>query len=284
MRLEEALCVVAQRAAEALGSPECVVFEYDPALDAIIPRAQFEAHPTGWNKIGVPLPLSEHAVERRLLQTGELLEERLSQPDLDPVSRSVLEEWGDKMCLSVPLRVHDESKGILVVFESEHERHFSDEELAFAGVGGDGGGSDPQCTAGAPSGRTKPAPRLAAGRRAGDDLVDGRRELLTTLARKASEALGCPECIIWEYDVAADALAAQALYQSSPAKPTASGVAHAPSMARRPRRPGRGRHRRRDAVRSGHGRQVRNAMGQTARRRASRSRCASATRRSACWS
>ena len=127
-RLEDALSIVAQRTAEALGSPECIIYEYDPAQDAIIPRAFYEAHPTEWDKIGVPLPLAEHAVERRLLTTGEILEERLSQPDLDPASRVTLEQWGDKTCLSVPLRMHDESKGILAVYESEHERHFSDEE------------------------------------------------------------------------------------------------------------------------------------------------------------
>jgi diguanylate cyclase (GGDEF)-like protein len=213
-RLEEALSIVAHRTAEALGSPGCIIYEYDPSCDAIIPRALYEARPTGWNKIGVPLPLSEHATERRLLETGELLEECLSQPDLDPVSRASLKERGDVACLNVPLRVHDESKGMLVVFESEHERRFSREELAFASGLGE--------MAAAAIHNAQLVRHLEERNRRLDSLLDTTRaltsstvgdEFLTTLARKAGEALGCPGCIIWEYDEADGSLVAQAMYE-----------------------------------------------------------------------
>src|SRR5665647_1074622 len=58
------------------------------------PRALYESAPTGWDRLGELLPLDEYPLERRLLESGESLEERLSDTDLAPASRAALEAWG----------------------------------------------------------------------------------------------------------------------------------------------------------------------------------------------
>ena len=41
--LEDVLELVAERAAKALGSPQCMIYEYDAERDAIVSRALYEA-------------------------------------------------------------------------------------------------------------------------------------------------------------------------------------------------------------------------------------------------
>jgi excisionase family DNA binding protein len=215
--LEEALRMVAQFAAEALGSPECVILEYDSSRDAIIPRALYESAPTGWDRLGELLPLDEYPLERRILESGESLEERLSDTDLAPASRAALEAWGDKMCLSVPLRVRGASKGILEVFENERDRHFNDEELAFV--------SGLAELAAAAINNAQLLRRLEERNRRLTSLVDASaaitstvvlEDVLTEVAQQAARALGSPQCLIWEYVAEGDGLVERAYYSEDP--------------------------------------------------------------------
>ena len=215
--LEEALRMVAQFAAEALGSPECVILEYDSSRDAIIPRALYESAPTGWDRLGELLPLDEYPLERRLLESGESLEERLSDTDLAPASRAALEAWGDKMCLSVPLRVRGASKGILEVFENERDRHFNDEELAFV--------SGLAELAAAAINNAQLLRRLEERNRRLTSLVDASaaitstvvlEDVLTEVAQQAARALGSPQCLIWEYVAEGDGLVERAYHSDDP--------------------------------------------------------------------
>jgi len=131
-QLDEALATVARGAAEALNAPECVIYEFDAPRDVIVARALYEVRPSGWDKLGVPVPLADHPVERALLLSGGVLEEVLSDTTIDASSRAAMEAWGEKTCLCVPLRYGEESKGLLLVYETERERHFTEDEVALA--------------------------------------------------------------------------------------------------------------------------------------------------------
>jgi diguanylate cyclase (GGDEF)-like protein len=129
--LEEALSILAQRAAKAVCATECVAYEYMRDIDAIVPRAMWELAPKGWNRLGNVMPLSQYPVERKILRTGQPLLENLSD-DLDPASRKVMVDWDEKSCFTVPMRSADGPMGLLVFFNSDREREYSEDERTLA--------------------------------------------------------------------------------------------------------------------------------------------------------
>jgi hypothetical protein len=102
--LEEALRIIVWRGAEALQVQECIAYEHDPHTESIIPRAIFERAPSGWEKLGIPVPLSTCPAEKHVLERGESLLERISDPDLDPESLRSMQKWGEKTCFTIPRR------------------------------------------------------------------------------------------------------------------------------------------------------------------------------------
>ena len=130
--LEEALASVTRCAADVLGVSECLVFEYMEELDAIIPRAYWEAAPSGWDGLGQVLLLHECPAEAGVLACGKPLLENLSDPDLHPASREVMEKWGEKSCLTVPMLSADGPMGLLTFWDTKSERLYSDDEMAVA--------------------------------------------------------------------------------------------------------------------------------------------------------
>ncbi len=127
--LDEALAVVTHRATRALRVSSCVVYEYMPEADAVVARAMWEETPTGWNRLGEALPLCNYPAEERILSLGIPLLEKISDPDLDPVSREHMTAWGEKTCLTVPMYSADKPMGLLVLWDSERERCFSADEM-----------------------------------------------------------------------------------------------------------------------------------------------------------
>ncbi len=82
--LEEALAVVTRCAGEALGVSECVAYELDAELDAIVMRARWERTPDGHDRPGEPLPLAEGPMGHTVLQSGRPLLEHLSDARAGP--------------------------------------------------------------------------------------------------------------------------------------------------------------------------------------------------------
>ena len=130
--LEEALAVVARCAGQALGVSECVAYEYECELDAIVMRARWERTPGGRDRSEEPLPLAEDPTGRDVLETGRLLLERLSDPGLEPAIRADLDSRGEKCRLTVPMPSTDGPVGLLTFGDAERERVFPDEDLAAA--------------------------------------------------------------------------------------------------------------------------------------------------------
>ena len=134
INLEEALRIIAWRGAEALQVQGCIVYEYKPSMECIIPRAIFERSASGLEKLGVPVPLSECPMKKTALETGEPVLERISGSDLHPVSHPVSrdcpQKWGKKTCLTIPLLFGSERKGLFEFYDTETERDFDEAELA----------------------------------------------------------------------------------------------------------------------------------------------------------
>ena len=130
--LEEALAVVTRCAGEALGVSECVAYEHDAELDAIVMRARWERTPGGRGRSGEPLPLAEGPMGHTVLESGRPLLERLSDPELDPAVRADLDSRGEKSRLTVSMPSTDGPVGLLTFGDAERERVFPDEDLAVA--------------------------------------------------------------------------------------------------------------------------------------------------------
>jgi len=135
LRVDEVLAALARSAAQALGSPECMIFDYDAAADTLTAKALHEDDPQGCEDLGVPYPLSDSPSDRLLLERREVAVETISDPGIAADSRASMERWGEQTCLKVPLYFGDEPLGILVLIETERERRFAHDEIELiAGV------------------------------------------------------------------------------------------------------------------------------------------------------
>ena len=130
--LEEALAVVTRCAGEALGVTECVAYEYDAQLDAIVMRARWGRTPGGRAQSGEPLPLADGQMGHTVLEAESALLERLSDPALDPAICADLDARGEKTRLTVPMPSADGPVGLLTFGDAERERVFPGEDLAVA--------------------------------------------------------------------------------------------------------------------------------------------------------
>jgi diguanylate cyclase (GGDEF)-like protein/excisionase family DNA binding protein len=129
LHVDEVLATLACKAAEALGSPECIIFDYNAAADTLTAKAIHQDDPRVYEDLGVPFSLDESPSDRVLLEDRRVVVETISDPDVPLDSRASMEQWGEQTCLNVPLSFGDEPLGILVLIETRHERVFLQEEI-----------------------------------------------------------------------------------------------------------------------------------------------------------
>ena len=108
-----------------------MIWEYVEDEDALVERAGFGVDP-GFCVDGETVLLEERPKEREILFSPEPVLETVSDPQLDPQSRASMERWGEKTCLSLPLRFGGATLGLLVICETERERRFTGEEMELA--------------------------------------------------------------------------------------------------------------------------------------------------------
>ncbi|MEI6725759.1 MAG: diguanylate cyclase [Actinomycetes bacterium] len=133
LHVDDVLAALARSAAKALGSPQCVIFDYAAAGDTMTARALHEDDPRGYEDLGVPFPLRESPSDRVILDGRQVVVETISDPGIAADSRESMEYWGEKTCLNVPLYFGDEPLGILVLIETERERRFTSDEIELIG-------------------------------------------------------------------------------------------------------------------------------------------------------
>ena len=205
---EEVLDTIARAAGEALGTSDCVIFSYDPATDMFAARAIYEVVPTGYDvELDDPFPVDGYPGGRKLLERGGMLEEHISDPGLDPASRTSMLAYDESASLAVGLRFGDEPLGMLVMTETAHERHFTKAERELAVALGEQAAIALHNAIMFRRQRQQNA-RLAT-------LLESSRAVATSLVldevlRKVVDAtittFRLDSCVIWEYDAACDAL------------------------------------------------------------------------------
>ena len=102
--LQDVLDAVAREVVDALGAGYCVIWEYDEDQDVMVERAGFESRPHVHGRRRRSSSSRSVRSEREILFSREPVIETLSDPWLDAQSRESMESWGEKTCLSLPLR------------------------------------------------------------------------------------------------------------------------------------------------------------------------------------
>ena len=213
VELERVLCEVAEQATQALHAERCVIWEYDAERDGIYERAYVSNDPDDpcWPRAFANL--EEDPVSRDVLTSGIPLQESVSDADLHPASRTSMERYGEKTCLSVPLICDGEPMGMLVLIEATRERDYTEAERDLALAIAEQAASAIN-NAKRFSHQEEQTRRLAilldASRAVTSSVADD--DLLSSLARRTADALGCPECALWRYDWGSSSLAIAARY------------------------------------------------------------------------
>ncbi len=134
--LEDVLELVARKTAEALGSQQCVIYEYLKDRDAIATRSLYNRRDRPQDdcvdEIGTVFALDLYPSDRKLLASGEIVQQHLGDPGLPRDVRETMDAFGEMACLNVPLLFRGEALGILVLVEFDHERHYTGEEIELA--------------------------------------------------------------------------------------------------------------------------------------------------------
>ena len=213
---EEVLEAIARAAGEALASPQCVIWEYLGETDEELCRCLYELHrEPGLQEefVGSRYSLDEYPEDRVLILGSELVQESISDATMKPEIREAMVRWGEKTALSVPLHADGEVFGMMVLIETDRERHFDDDERRLARALGE------QAATAMRNARLYSRVREHSQRLA--SLLEATRavtstlvldELLDHVAHYAAAAVDCPIACIYEYDAAADTLITRTRY------------------------------------------------------------------------
>ena len=112
---------------------ECAISLWDEPRDLLIDAAAYTIHGApAWPRGQVENPLSEYPATRSLLQRGRGWGEyRTSDPDIAQNDREVLELWGWKSMIELPLIVEGRSVGLIEVADYRSSRRWSARDIAF---------------------------------------------------------------------------------------------------------------------------------------------------------
>ena len=131
--LDEVLAGVARVAADVSGAAYSTVYEYRPRHDALVFRASHSRQLTpryvADDPLGTAYPLADWPGERAILEGSAAVQEHVSDGGVARDRQSSMEAWGQKTCLSLPLRAAGEAQGILRLGTLDEERRFTAEEL-----------------------------------------------------------------------------------------------------------------------------------------------------------
>ena len=129
--LEEILEVLAEHAGRAIDAASSFIYEYDPGQDAVIWRCEYQrdGERTYDDAVGTVYPLDFFPIDLKVVRERAIVAVTIDDPDLDPKSRLKMVGWGETAMLSVPLVFGDEIVGLMELCETEHLRHYAEDEI-----------------------------------------------------------------------------------------------------------------------------------------------------------
>ena len=235
--LAELLSTIARAAREALNTAEAAIDIYDAERDSLTIVAYDPRDPEpGWERyLGRTYKLSDYPADREMLESGEILEELVSDPAMDERNRQSMLEHGERAILSVPLVHEGERMGILAFMETENERHFVAEERELAAaLGGQAAAAIHHAQVLAQTERQNRQLGLILESTRAVSACFELDEVLTIVARTSAEALGAEQCQIQEYDAAANTVTPVAFWQRHTDRPEPASMQQTFSLANEP--------------------------------------------------
>jgi diguanylate cyclase (GGDEF)-like protein len=195
---------VASAAAEALGCPRAVIWEYSGRGDLATYRVLYEAEATpgaAESLAGTSYYGGDHPGGMRAVREGVVAQQLSSDPALSSAARARMAKLGEKTWLSVPLVYKDEVLGMMILAETARERRFTRDEVRMGRVIGE------QAAAALHNARLHRREEdqhrwlaaLAEATRVIASRLD-RDELLRDVARLATEALLVEQAHVYEWD------------------------------------------------------------------------------------
>jgi diguanylate cyclase (GGDEF)-like protein len=113
---------------------ECAISIWDRETDLLIDRAIFAAQGTAArSEKQVVDTINDYPETRKMLERGAgFLEYRITDPDLRQEDREVLEIWGWRAVIELPLAVEGTSVGLIEVADYKSARPWSARDIAFS--------------------------------------------------------------------------------------------------------------------------------------------------------
>jgi GGDEF domain-containing protein len=131
MVLEEVLQVLAEHVGQAIDAASSFIYEYLPDQDAVIWRCQYQRDGDRAydDPIGTVYPLDFFPIDLKVIHERQIVAVTIDDPDLDPKSRADMLSWDETTMLSVPLVYGHEVVGLMELSETDHVRHYTDDEV-----------------------------------------------------------------------------------------------------------------------------------------------------------
>ena len=218
---DEVLAHAARAAANALGCPRCDIWEYVPGDEVLVCRHLWERESRpglAEATVGSVYEVAQHTGGVDALHRRELVLDQRSDPELSELDRQLMDAWGEKTWLTVPLVSKRGLLGVMTLSETECERRFTAQERRLVAAIAEQAGVAlenallvrEQETHVRWLGALVAASREAASRLEMD-------ELLADIARYAAESVGAPLAYIYEFDAERDVLITRSRFGSSEA-------------------------------------------------------------------
>jgi signal transduction histidine kinase len=129
------LLQVARAAGEALGSPECIIWEYDPGRREMVYRSLWQRVPApgaAARQAGARFDAGEVSLGLDSLLGGAVLQVHAGDPRLSERDRRSLQKYGHRSALRVSLLSEHGLLGVMYLLETERERTYTAEETRLA--------------------------------------------------------------------------------------------------------------------------------------------------------
>ena len=202
--LQSVLATVARQVGEAMRATSSDITDFDAASGTLTFAAIWahEMTPEDNAYVGTVIALADRPARLRVVHEREVAEYYLDDPGLDPIEREVMERWGESTALDVPLVFADEVLGILGVVDVDRRRRYGDADKALLqalAVPAAAAIHNARVFAASRERRRRLGGLLDASRAVASTF--GLDEMLGVVTREAAQLVGCPECLIYEYDV-----------------------------------------------------------------------------------
>ena len=217
--VDEMLSAVARRVAEALDVWECNIYEYRTETDSLVATALWSSETTADDEewLGTVYSIADRPSYQHMLAERTIRERQADDPGMPAADKAIMERWGERSVLSVPLVFQDEVIGAVTLVEKRAPRRFTPDDLRLLELLAVSAAVAVHAARALrrESDQARRLEALLSASRAMTATIDFD-QVLATIARAAREALDTAECAINTYDPETETITVVALEQRSP--------------------------------------------------------------------